>query len=580
MKRIGILLLTFLLLINSLVLFSCEEKTDNGETTTAKELSTETANLIEEGATDYVIVFGKYASRTVRYAASTLSSTIEKQTGVEIPTWNDERALTELDEGTKMILVGYTSLPQSKTVIEGLPQTKDTFTMEVCDGAIVFAANYDAQVTNAVQYYLDNQLPNYNADTKTLPFTPYRQAGETALDTDFLLSEIDKYTIIYSSTVPGMNLVASSVVEAVENKTGKTLRYYSDANKDEGDYEILVGYTNRNLSKKLYSSSRIMSYEFIVERGCLQIATGGAYSTTRALPALMVDILGKESETIAVGSYSYKNLASTYMDLTEGTDIRLMTANLLCDTSSSQSSGFMTAPYRMEIYCGILLRYQPDAVGMQEINEPWCDVIPSFVSLMKYLDNIEYTYLLGSYKGVPQWEPIFYRSDKYTCLYSNYTPETYYTGTGYYNLGVASAVFASLEDSTRQFGLVNSHWNWSSTDESLMKADSEAMASTVQDLKSKYPNAYVFCTGDLNSHRWNSKYLTSLLNTINGVITRELADAKGAAVASFMHQNQYIDHIIGIKDQIDCFYYGPAENGTNPLTDHGVVFADIKFLEK
>ena len=577
MKKLGILLLTLLLIPNGMALFSCRQK-NNEETTTAPEQSAGTVPLIEDGATDYVIVFGKYASNAIRLAVSNLSYNIRKQTGVEIPTWNDERAMSEAEDGMKMILVGYTSLPQSKKVIESLPAHKDAFTMEVCDGAIVFAANYDEQVQNAVRYYLENQLPDYNAETKTLPFTPYRQNGEIDMDTDFLLSEIGKYTVVYSSSIPGMDLVASDVVNAIKNKTGVTLPCDSDVNRDEGDHEILIGYTNRNLSKKVYSSSRIMTYEFIVERGCLQIATGGAYSTLRSIPTLMLRIFGQDGGTVAPGNYGYKDLAPTRMDLTEGADLRLMTANLLYDPTSNTENGFLSAPYRMEMYCGILLRYQPDAVGMQEINRPWSEVIPSYLSCMKYLDQIEYTYLLGTYNGIAQWEPIFYRSDKYTCIYSNYTPETYYTGSSYYNLGVASAIFASREDRTLQFGLVNSHWNWSSTDETLMKTDSEAMANTVLNLQSKYPDAYIFCTGDLNSHRWNGKYLQSLLATINGVITRELADAKGAAVPSFMHQNQYIDHIIGIRGRIDCLCYGPAENGANPLTDHGVVFADVQLL--
>ena len=578
MSKLSFLLLTSLLVLNGLALFSCQPK-GTEETTTAAEATTEVIPLIEEGTTDYVIVFGKYASETIRDAVFDLSTAIEKRTGVKIPIWNDERARTEPQDGMKMILIGCTSFPQSQKVIGSLPAHKDAFTMEECDGAIVFAANYDKQVKNAVRYYLDNQLPGYDAETKTLPFAPYRQNGETDMDTDFLLSEIGKYTVVYASSIPGMDEVASRFVESIAVKTGITLRCDADVDRDEGDYEILLGYTNRNLSQKLYSSSRIMTYEFVVERGCLQIAAGGAYSAVRSLPAFLVDILGQESETVAPGNYGYKDLAPTEMDLTEGADLRLMTANLLYDSASNVENGFMAAPYRMEMYCGILLHYQPDAVGMQEINRAWAEIIPPYLTYMKYLDQIEYTYLLRTYQSITQWEPIFYRSDRYTCVYSDYTPESYYKGTSYYNLGVASAIFASREDPNRQFGLVNSHWNWSSTDETLMKTDSEAMANTVLRLQSQYPNAYLFCTGDLNSHRWNSKYLQSLLTTINGVITRELADAKGAAVASFMHQNQYIDHIIGIKDQIDCLYYGPAENGTTPLTDHGVVFADVKLLE-
>ena len=86
MKKLGILLLTLLLIPNGMALFSCRQK-NNEETTTAPEQSAGTVPLIEDGATDYVIVFGKYASNAIRLAVSNLSYNIRKQTGVEIPTW-------------------------------------------------------------------------------------------------------------------------------------------------------------------------------------------------------------------------------------------------------------------------------------------------------------------------------------------------------------------------------------------------------------------------------------------------------------------------------------------------------------
>ena len=44
-------------------------------------------------------------------------------------------------------------------------------------------------------------------------------------------------------------------------------------------------------------------------------------------------------------------------------------------------------------------------------------------------------------------------------------------------------------------------------------------------------------------------------------------------------QNKYIDHIIGEAGTFDVLKHAPVENGEKPLTDHGVVYADIKIID-
>ena len=58
-----------------------------------------------------------------------------------------------------------------------------------------------------------------------------------------------------------------------------------------------------------------------------------------------------------------------------------------------------------------------------------------------------------------------------------------------------------------------------------------------------------------------------------------LSIENGVFTPSFKHQGQYIDHIIGQKGTFDVIKHAPVENGERPLTDHGVVFADIKILD-
>ena len=567
MKKFLSLLITLTMLLGVLVSVpSCSSNDSSGDLD---------GKIVLEGVSDYAIVVGRYASPAVKNTAAELANALQDTTGVRLPTLTDARALEYGDE-YKYIIIGNTALDQSKKAMQSLRDGSDAYCVKLIDGAIVFASALDEGVCAAVKYYIENLIEsNFQSDVKTLTFKGCSAKGTKTYSTGFKLSEIEKYSIVYSTAVPGFDLIAPEIAKAIKDTTGVEPKIFADTEKAESEYEILVGFTNRNVSKRHYDSSRIMTYEFIVDGASLQIATGGAYSTKKCIDSLKADILLNSDSTIDPGSYGFTDLAPTREALSEGADLRIFTANLLSDVNTDDS--WLAVPYRFEIFCGNLLRYTPDAVGMQEIDAPFVQVIPDFLDVIDYLDGIDYDYILGTYGGYDQWDPILYRADKYECEYSKYVPMDYWDKVTVFYRGVASAVFTSREDPDFQFGIINSHWNHTSAE--FMGADSTAMASTFKSLSANFPGVNLFCTGDFNSHYFSGKYLNSLLADIDGAICRVIAIENGVFTPSFKHQDQYIDHIIGQKGTFDVIKHAPVENGERPLTDHGVVFADIKILD-
>ncbi len=572
MKKFLSLLIILTMLLGALGLFSSCSPKDSQDSTNNGEWDGE---IVKEGVSDCAIVFGKYASPAVKSAAANLAQAIEDTTGLRLPTLTDDRAM-EYGNEYKYIILGNTSLPQSKKAMEPLTDGSDAYRAELIDGAIVFVSALDAGVCAAVDFYTKNLIEkNFVSDSKTLTFEGCHADATTIFSTGLKLSEIEKYSIVYSTAIPGFELIVPEIAKAVKDFTGAEIDVFADTEKAESEYEILVGFTNRNVSKRHYDNSRIMTYEFIVDGATLQIATGGAYSTKSCIDAFKTNILSKSDTTLVPGTYGFTDLAPTYEALSNGADLRIFTANLLSDLNTDES--WLAVPYRFEIFCGNLLRYTPDAVGMQEIDAPFVKVIPSFLGVMDYLDGIDYEYILGTYNGYDQWEPILYRADKYECEYSKYVPMEYWDRITLYYRGVASAVFTSRENPDFQFGIINAHWNHTSAD--YMNADSMAMADTFNYLANRFPGVHLFCTGDFNSHYFNGKYLDNLLNDIDGTICRVIAIENGVFTPSFTHNNQYIDHIIGKSETFDVLKHAPVENGEKPLTDHGVVYADIKILD-
>ena len=556
---------------------------DNGNDDDNK-VDTTPVEIIKDGVAQYQLVYSDKCSDTVFVAMSDLITAIHKLTGVRLDYIKASKA-QENPEG-KYILIGSTLFEESDAAIDSLGKKEDAFTIEKAGEHIVFASHFDHGVTKAIKYYIDNLLTdNYDAASKTLLLKEYWHDGTQDLLASFDVSNLAQYNIVYSTELDGYKDVAESVKERIKALTGKTLDVSKDTGTPESAYEILIGNTNRYLSRKCYKDgTRLMEYKIVVEKGQLQIVCGGPRSA-RLGAYFLVDTVFKDSTaTLATGTHLATDLSTDKVEHKEGTDFRIMTANLLAQSADSIDKGFPLSVERFEIFARILVDYTPDLVGVQEADSTYHPYISHYLEIVNETYGLEYTATERKYKGKDICNFVIYRADKYKLDYQKFELPSYVdadTKATEYHSGLTSAKFTSLTDPSVELALLSSHWHWEKEDAvsgtPKQKVDARQMATEYKSIRLTYPNARIFCTGDFNSHRFDRQYLNEFLAEIDGIKASDIATINGVIIPSFKHQGQYIDHIIGAKNTFDVLLHAGTNNDSKALTDHQPVYADIKF---
>lgn len=406
----------------------------------------------------------------------------------------------------------------------------------------------------------------------------------------FNVTDISRYSIIYSTALIGLDLSAALLRDTLRERYQCELPVYADTEAEIGEREILLGNTNRPLSQKCYvgdGARRLMTYELIWEDGALQIACGGPHSARRAIAAL-ADALcdGKSLEAALCKKHE---LAPEHIPLTEGADVRIMSANLLGECYRTSKHDQPVSSERAEIFAKMLVDYAPDIVGAQEVDVKYHAPLRRYFKVLRNSYGISYDMTLEMHGEKSNDSPIFYRADKYRLDGALFEPAPYQpldpkSCVDKYPSGVSSTRFTSLKNPMLTLALLSVHWHWQKEDavpegeQPNQKTDAEMMAARIMELEKAYPGIRVFSTGDFNSHRFAKKYLYELLSDIDGAISSELAAKNGVLIPSFMHKKQYIDHIIGKRGTFDVLLHTGVKNCAEVLTDHQPIFADIKFI--
>ena len=538
--------------------------------------------IIKDGAPQFTIVYPDGSSVELREKLTALTSQIKKTTGV---TMKSIKASEATDPNARYILLGATGHEASFAAMGSLPNNEDAYNIVAEGRHIVFVAHFESTLLTAIDYYTSNSIEdNYDSETETLVFEDRNRKGKYPLATAFDMNDIDKYTIIYSPEMPDYYNTAVSIKNHIASVTGVSLKIRKDYEAIESPYEIIVGNTNRYISQKNYkNSARLMEYRIVVDKGCLQVVCGGLYSANAVLTQLFDSLLTRSSVVIKNGIPLSGNMAQEKVPLSEGTDVRVMTANLLAQSSSSLSEGFPPSIERAEIFAKILLDYSPDFVGVQEADANYARAMSHYFEVIKKTYGIEYSSTKTDINGTPIANYILYRSDKYTLKSQKAELPSYAnTSSSLYHSVLSSAMFVSKSNPSIEIGMLSAHWHWekeiaSGTDNQYY--DAKEMEAVINEIAAKYPNAKIFSTGDFNSHRYSGKYLRIFLENTDGEIASTIAKKNGVLKPSFQHMNQYIDHIIGKKGTFDVLLHQGTDNGSKTLTDHQPVFADIKFTK-
>ena len=594
MKRISCALIALIILLCSIGSF-CACRDEQPVPEEAPKLP-----IIQNEVSNYIIVYPDYPTTTEVDVAQMIKDKIHDVTGVRIKSMNEEFMDDESEKN--VIYIGDTTFEPAKTAKTQILQTYfDAYVIDVSDKDIYIVGASDTALFNGVSYFIENLVEkNYEASTKTLYFEGCQFSGKETTPAGFCLQNIRDYAIVYSGE-KGFNhfSIAQKLQGLIKDQTGFSPEIYRDSDKEEGRFEILVGETNRPLSARSYQNTgRIMEYEFIVDQSKLQLAFGGYYSAEKCLNEFSMRVLKYQSAVLATGSYYANLIANISQPLTEGADIRIMSANVMAYRwGEGRYSNVLPIAQRCEIFAGVLLKYRPDAVGIQEVDDPWLEVLPWYLDRLAKKDGLEYTHLFANLtyenKTMVNFSSLVYRSDLYQVDDSGCEVFSIWDATPDYFQRVASYVkLTSKTDVNKDFILVNTHW--AHENEEYVNACATEQAALVNRLKGTYSGVPIFCTGDYNNlstREWRDRFLLQFASSVNGKIASDIARTKGVLITpggcrakvEKMHENvfrdiddSFIDHIVCTGGAYDILRHDTIRtNGCHVLSDHSPIYADI-----
>ena len=427
--------------------------------------------------------------------------------------------------------------------------------------------------------------------------------GETPGDTpngenppvvyQFKTSELSKYVIVYDDSNPDYFTLASKLKTRLKTKYNVNLMTKNDEQFDPTDYEILIGDTNR------YDHvSKVMEYSVTVDNGYFRVNVGGSYSADKAVTYLCDKVFTGQDLVLDNGEYYQKSLLNSIRAMTNDATARIMSANILADVFANGSHN--KAYYRGELFAGMLVAFKPDAVGLQETDENWNDVINDYLTRIQKAYDINYARHLALYEGKINYTSLLYRADKYKVDNSGVKVFSWWTNGAfshnYHMRNISWAQFTSLTDATEKFILANTHWSYrtehdngytylagSSTPIATNELRTQCKDETnnyMTTLKQTYSSMPIFLTGDFNT---SLSFFTEKNSAYNWTptsynIISEQAKSNGTSVSTVPTSGHY-DHIFATGNYTVKRYefFSGATNQHTLLSDHPFVFTDVKF---
>ena len=241
MKKVFLILL-FLILVCSFA--ACGKKT--AETTTAPVVVPD-LQIIANGITQYAIVRGDKASDSVISAASKLYTTFYETCGVEIALYDEYMFSMAPEE--KIIVVGTIEDEVCKSLYESL--LSYDYVIHAEKGNLYILGGSDSATAEAVDYFIDNYLKEGASDLSIKGNLHLVANFEYELPALSIAgTPIKNYVIVYDSALAYSKIRAQDIRNYINEKSGRNLKIAADTATQESEYEILVGVTNREESRR------------------------------------------------------------------------------------------------------------------------------------------------------------------------------------------------------------------------------------------------------------------------------------------------------------------------------------------
>ena len=248
--------------------------------------------------------------------------------------------------------------------------------------------------------------------------------------------------------------------------------------------------------------------------------------------------------------------------------IRIMSSNILAVQSDSET--IIPKRIRATSLCAHYLTYQPDLLGLQEVQADTKELMCSLLSDL-------YTMVNADTDGQKNYTPIFYKTDKFELLDSKFHS---FIKKGLWHY--VWALYRRKSDGKRVIHM-NLHYHYSATEARLPEA--KIVNAELKRLCEVYPDAAIFVTGDYNCETFTPEFAAMLEGLPMDTAMRLTEDNDGFEVG-WHHPDttEYvgegaIDHICVTYEKADVVRHRKIRSELLTYsTDHDPVYIDVRLV--
>jgi endonuclease/exonuclease/phosphatase family metal-dependent hydrolase len=492
------------------------DSADAVSTTTAEPAAPQqTLTLVENGKSEFKIVYPEGASSEMMREISELVSVIRDYTGATI-FYNDDFTRESKEELSALpeILIGMTNRTESEEVI-GTSLRYGEFVMEIKDNKLILGGPNEAASVAAVRYFVNTFLyKNENlkkgeksgslifTDENSYRFTRKFPIEEMTVDgvpiSEFCFTVPENgYAEIY---------VARLIARYIAKNHGMTLPVLTEKEAG-GNYAHTIRIGNLSGMER--------NYAIRIKDGNIEVDCANVFSYLPAYEALVNDLLRSAGGRVTLKSgeeRSGTDLAPIDKLNTRG-DVRILYHNVW---GYLNADGSNPVSMRADIAIPIYEEIAPEILCFEEAGNAFRT---SARPLFKWLKAKGYSEICFSGEG-GEGNPIFYRKELLDLIDSGYAKSR----NG--DKGTTWAVFRLKSDATKTFAVTNSHFAANTNaggDAELGNTyrvqDAKAALEAVNGILTKFPSIPVFVGGDFNTGPSGDPYRTLLNGGLVNVLT-------------------------------------------------------------
>ena len=393
---------------------------------------------------------------------------------------------------------------------------------------------------------------------------------------------MNSFTVVYADEKGGfLKRCAEKLCRAAKEAKGLDLCAVSDAEKAM-PYEILIGNTNRAETAKFKEGVTLgpLEYRMGMENGKYVIIGDGLMAVSYGVDRFISEFLSEGVRELD-GEIIAESRFDGCVERSEGTDLRIITANLMFERWAKASygeEGFMPNYVRAEAFRILLDAYQPDVLGLQECSPDWHAILADTV------ESKDWGLVAPGKVDDSNGETILcYNKNTVTFVFGGHIPYPEFAQ----NSRICSGLFQLKDGTGRKFLFYTTHWSWNRPEVADMEM--RFYSETVNKMRAENGGIPAFCTADFNMGYRSERYLgfverASLVDTYdiakeNGATVNELFafgrpgdDSRGTSPYA-----EGVDHIFGTEGIRVHRHETILKNRMVDMSDHTPRCADVSW---